>query len=264
MISKELMDEVIALSKENKMIDKKLVQKIVTYVVSKLDYKTKNNFRGVVFTTNKKFLGYTIPKHGIIIFDLESFGMELEEIDEIDENATMLDKNLYLVGIILHEIEHLKEPNVPSKSFESKLIKISNSKLDPEKTKIRGNTYYTNPSEKLAFAKSIRNLLTILNNYPNFKEEYFDSYVFINNLYIENLKLGYEKQWGGGYNTPLFDFLIDIAQLSHLKSLKIKLVKKGEYKKIDRCSLERKFMYGLPIKEEDMEELDKKKILVKQ
>lgn len=264
MISKVLIDEVIALSKENKIIEKDLLKKIIFSLLQGLDPVTKKNFKGVIFLNNQDFVGYTKPIQGVIFFDLGEFENELDDIEQIPENATALDKNLFLIGVILHEIEHLKEPNVPSKSFESKLIKISNSKLDPEKTKIRGNTYYTNPSEKLAFAKSIRNLLTILNNYPNFKEEYFDSYVFINNLYIENLKLGYEKQWGGGYNTPLFDFLIDIAQLSHLKSLKIKLVKKGDYKKIDRYSLERKFMYGLPIKEEDVEELDKKKILVKQ
>ena len=48
-----------------------------------------------------------------------------------------------------------------------------------------------------------------------------------------------------------------------LSEVGFKIVKKGEAVNIKKISLEKKFMYGFPIKEEEMKQLESKKILIK-
>ena len=123
--------------------------------------------------------------------------------------------------------------------------------------------YYTDPSEKIAYAMSYRNLVLYLFNYPNFKNKYLKEYISVFNKYIDNLQYGYRKLDNGKYNIPLVHFLSATKKMSHLKDVGFKLVKKGEAKNISKIGLDDKFMYGFPITEEEMKTLESRKIIIK-
>lgn len=125
------------------------------------------------------------------------------------------------------------------------------------------DTYYSDPSEKIAFANSYKKLLDYLNNYPNFKEEYFEEYKNISNEYIERLFYGYEKKENGNYNIPLLEFIINIDKISSLKEINLRLVKKGEAKNYKNLNIEKRLMFGLPVSNEEVEEFEKNKVLIK-
>ena len=128
---------------------------------------------------------------------------------------------------------------------------------------INSDTYYSDPSEKIAFAMSYKKLLEYLEKYPNFKEQHYEEYKNINNEYVERLFYGYENKENGKYNTPLIDFIINIKRVSSLKEVNFKLVKKGEPKNIDKIDIETRLMYGLPVSIQEAENFEKNKILIK-
>lgn len=260
MISERLFEKIIYVSKRGQLIDKRLIMNLVRDIISKTDFRTRHLFSRVVFTNNILFSACTNQESGMIAFNLKNC---YELADEL-ECASVLEKNLHILALIFHEVEHLKEINkVKKDSFEGKLIKISNKQTDYYKNgEVNYHTYYKNPSEKIAYAMSYKNLLEFLNSYDNFKEIYPEEYAAINNRYVEMLMNGYEFL-NGKYNTPLIDFIVAIKNKSCLKDIKFKLVKSGKQKNIDKISIEKRFMYGFPINEENVNKLNKKKILTR-
>lgn len=258
MISNELLEEVIDISKKDKLIDKIFILKLVKEIISNTDEITQNKFNYFGFCNNKDFLGKTNPNTGVILLSLG----ECYKAVNI-EKIPMLEKNINIINTILHEVEHLKEYSKEQKNgIEGKLIYISNFSNSYADSKTNLDRYYLNPSEKIAHAQSWKELLKIVKQYPNFITEHQTTYYYINNMYIGDLKQGYKKSKSGKYNTPLFDFLISINR-SSLGSEIFKLVPVSENKISNNISLEKKFMYGLKITNEDMKNLNSKKLIMK-
>lgn len=258
MISNEFLEEIIEISKQRKLIDQTFVCKFVEELISNADEITQNIFSYFGFCNNKDFLGKTNPDSGVILLSL----------DECYKNANMLkipmlEKNILILNTILHEFEHLKEYSKEKKNgIEGKLIYISNFANSYADSKTNIYRYYINPSEKIAEAQSWKELLKIVKQYPNFISNYEGTYNFINNMYINRLKQGYEKKENGNYNIPIFDFLRLINRLSLANEI-FKLVPSEEKNNVGKFSLEKRFMYGFKINHEEMKELNKKKLIIK-
>lgn len=257
MISNELLDEIISLSNKDKFINKKIIIKALEEVLNYFGHEKSKKFNGLIFTglsTKGDMRGLFSPETNQIFLDINR---TYKDVLKLAPNK--LGSNLDIIGILFHELEHFKEQfKVKENNFEAKLIKLS----DITDEKLYENLYDCVPIEKLAYANSFEILLNNILNYPNFKENNFETYKYINNQYISLLKLGYiyvesiEK-----YNIPLFEFLQASKKLNKLNEL-IKLKKADETNK-NKLSLENKFKYGLPVNKEDVEELNKRKILTK-
>lgn len=257
MLSDYLFEEIIEISKNGKLIDKDLLKKIVIDLISKSDDLTRTKFNKINFVKESKFWAMAYPPFGEIEFCLNNMYKDLNSY----KNISMLTKNLEIIAITLHEIEHLREiDKIFRNTYQGKLIKLS---LFEQYNLLNKKIYCTDPSEKIAYAMSFKRLLNYLSHYPNFKKEHFKEYIYIYNGYIDRLKYGYEKSDNGKYNIPLVHFLRAINKLSRLTEVGFKLVKKGEAVNLSKMSLEKKFMYGFPIKEEEMKKLESKKILIK-
>lgn len=257
MLSNDLFEEIIGLSKNRKLIDNDLFKRIVLDVISKTDDITRTRFNKIRFVKNNKFCGLANPELGQLRFCMKSCYEDVK----LYKNTTILTKNLHILAIILHEIEHLREiDKITRNTYQGKLINLSDLE---DYDRLDEDIYYTDPSEKIAYAMSYKRLLNYLSTYPNFKKEYFSEYINIYNSYIDRLKYGYVKLDNGRYSIPLVHFLSAVKKLSHLKDIGFKLVKKGEATNISKMSLEKKFMYGFPIKEEEMKKLESRKVLIK-
>ena len=174
-----MLEEIINISNNFRLIDKDTIMKIARYEISKLDENTKKNFKYFLFVKNTCFGGMTNPSKGIILIDLENCYADVNSMKKL----SILEKNLYIVSVVLHEIEHLKEENkIEEENIEGNLIYISDFISNYEKGRIVEDNYDNNPCEKIAFAKSWKKILYIANKYPNFRENYFDAYKYINNM----------------------------------------------------------------------------------
>jgi len=258
MISNELFEEVIEISKKDKLIDKMFVCKLVREILSNTDDITRNKFKYFAFINSKDYLGRTNPDVAYILFSFNEccrFNNSLK--------IPTLEKNINIISTILHEFEHLKEYSKEKKGgFEGNLIYISNFANSLADTKTNLDRYFTNPSEKIAKAQSWKELLKIVKQYPNFKIDHEGTYNYINNMYIESLKQGYEKKQDGTYNIPIIDFMKSINRLSLGREM-FKLIPVEEKKNYSNLSLEQRFMYGFKITNDDMKKLDSKKLIMK-
>lgn len=262
MLSKNLFEKVIEISKKGQYIDKRMIRILVRNIISNTDFKTRRRFKYTYFRNIDNFCGKTEIKDGKICFSIKTCYDEVEQF----ENISMLEKNLHIIAIILHEIEHLQEPTKTRKNgFDGKIIRISDTQENylNKNGDVNFDTYYSDPSEKIAFANSYKKLVDYLDEYPNFKEQYFEEFKNINNEYIERLFYGYEQKENKEYNVPLLDFVINIKRISSLKSLKLKLVKKGESKNLKKFNIEKRLMYGLPVSYKEVENFEKQKIIIK-
>lgn len=262
MISEQLFQHVLDISKRGILLDKQMIRKLVRDILSNVDFMTRKRYKYTYFRHDDNFCGKTNIKECKICFSTETCYEEVEEFNEI----STLEKNLHIIAIILHEIEHLQEPYKARKNgLDGKLIRISDTQQNyfTKDGDVNFDTYYSDPSEKIAFANSYKKLLEYLDKYPKFKEQYLEEYININNEYVERLFYGYEKQDNGEYNTPLIDFIITINKISSLKEIKFKLVNKGESKNIKKIPIETRLMYGLPVSSEEADNFEKNKILIK-
>ena len=166
-----------------------------------------------------------------------------------------------ILAIIIHEISHLQEnTKVRKYNTEGKLIKFSNYQKNyyNEKGDLNRDTYYTNPSEKIAFALSYKKLLEIVEKYPEFTKNYSKVYRNIRKSYLLNLKLGYSQRKMNLYNTPLVDFAGCLNDDKLLKRVKLGLISSRNIRKIHKLSLEERMMYGLPMTKRQVKILEKK------
>lgn len=260
MIRKQLFQRVLDISKNGELLDKQMILKLVRDILSNTDSLTRRKYKYTYFGNFDGFCAKTDIENYKICFSIKTC---YEEVNEY-KNASVLEKNLHIIAIIFHEIEHLQEPvKIRKNEFEGKLISVADSHENyfDKNGNTNFDTYYCDPSEKIAFANSYKKLLEYLSKYPNFKKEYENEYININNEYIERLLYAYEKSDNGKYNIPLIDFILAIKKTSNLRKINFKLVKKGECKNISKIDTEKRFMYGLPVTMENVEELEKKIIL---
>lgn len=262
MISKYLFEKVLELSKKGELLDKSMIRRLVRDVISHTDFITRKKFKYTYFRNIDDFCAQTKIDEGKICVSIKTCYNEVNEFKGI----STLEKNLHIIAIILHEVEHLLEPTKTRKNgFDGKIIRISDTQENyfTKDGDVNFDTYYSDPSEKIAFANSYKKLLEYLDKYPNFKEQYFEEYKNINNEYVERLFYGYDKKENGEYNTALITFMVNINKISSLKELKFKLVKKGESKNFKKFDIETRLMYGLPVTTEEVEKFEKNKILIK-
>ena len=221
MISNNLFEEIIKISERGKLLDRKMIKIIVKEIISSADRYTKRRFKLVNFNCSDKYCAIADIDHGKLTVSIPSCYEEVKSY----RNASTLEKNLHILAIILHEVEHLKE--VYKKRFnriEGKLIKLSDYQTDYYVGEdVNYDTYYTDPSEKIAYASSYKKLLEFLINYPGFNEKYFREFAHINNEYIERLKYGYKETSRNRCNTPLIDFTRELNREDVFKKTKLKL-----------------------------------------
>lgn len=252
MISNELLEEIIDISLKGKYIDKKILQKVFDEVFVSLDDYTKRNFNRFeiteIFSLNNTVAACN-PEEGIILFDIyESYYVENQ-----NKYLSVLSRNLNIIINLLHEMEHLKELyKMTKQNFESKILKSSIDCAHKNYKKL----YEFIPAEKIASANSWENLFYNIKLYPNFKENFYDEYKFVNNEYIKNLKLGYYfSESFETYNKPLFHYLSKIGQKEVLE-----YAEKYYIENQDILVLNDKLKYGLPITKNDMRMINKQKI----
>ena len=252
MISNELLEEIISISLKGRFINKEILQRIFDELFVSLDDYTKQNFNRLELTeifSLDHIIAICNPNEGIIIFDL----YENYYVENKNKNKSMLCRNLNIIVNLLHEIEHLKQPyKIKIQSFESKLLKSSIAYFHKEYKRL----YEYVPAEKIASANSWENLFYNVKLYPNFKENFYDEYKFVNNEYIKNLKLGYYfSESFETYNKPLFHYLSKIGQKEVLE-----YAEKYYIENQDILVLNDKLKYGLPITKNDMRMINKQKI----
>lgn len=283
MISNELLEEIIDVSNKRKFISKGLLLRIAVNIIEQTNFITKSKFQEIRFVDmDWDFAGAVCDKiNGVIKIDYE-------KIINYEKSlcSSYLNANLEIIQIVLHEIEHLDEFfKSKQNNFQSKLINISSSEFisnmyyDKSKTLYRNQEKrinYTNkkfrefneknyeiiPIERIADIDSYKKLLNSLDNFPNFYNMYLKTYAFILKQYLNSLKSGYiydeEKD---KYNVPLLDYLKVINYKDSLENLDIYLKKSNEVS--NKMSIEQRMKYGLSIKNQDIKEINKQKILIR-
>ena len=124
MISENLFKEVIDISNKGMLLDKQMIRRLVRKIISNTDFSTRRRYKYTCFRNCDNFCEKTNINEGKIYFSIKT---SYEEVDEFN-NISILEKNLHIIAIILHEIEHLKEPSKTRKNgFDGKLIRISDT-----------------------------------------------------------------------------------------------------------------------------------------
>ena len=284
MISNELLEEVINISLKEEIIDQDLLMKIIYSVVDNCSDRTRANFNGVEmfkeFKREKLTNADYIEEYKII----RVFYLNIVKNGLLRKNLNVFKTNLYMLQVILHEIEHLKSDTKElTDDFESKLIKNSsatfiweliednlNEFLLKHKTSIIINKYLQKkyelftfktwdvcPDEKLAEAYSNEILIDSINKYYNFKEKYPKEYEYALKTYLNGLLTGYKfLKNKDEYNIPLIQYLDAINNIDVLNKVDESI--KEEIKNADKYSLEERIKYGLPIEKDSIKVLMKK------
>ena len=281
MISNDLIEEVLYLSSKGKILDKKIILKIVSKLLSSLDDNTASKFNGVLFSDKKhidkkSYAGFNKRDGKIILY-----------LDEINRRnfKTILDKNLIILESLMHEFKHLEEEYKLSKQdFESLIIAASNNeviydslfhknglnidKVLPNRIKeLLFIKYYFKiynliPTESIADIEANSNLLKSLDKYPKFSKAHTFEYDSLKERLFDSYFMGY-KYSSDGYNIPLVDYFRIVDNVDTLKIFNFygdsKLNFMNKARKIFK--LEDRFKYGLPIDDEDKKQLSKKIIL---
>lgn len=286
MISNELLEEVISVSKNKKFISKGLLLRIVVNVIENSNDVTKSKFQD--FRCGELGWDFAVAagdkENGIVYLNYDK-ALHLEKNKHV---FSYLKSNLNIIQIILHEIEHLNELyKIEKNNFESKFIIKSVSDLISEKCFEIGKNlfdnrdeaiYYRNmryrmfyekywdiiPTEKIAELDSYEKLIRSLDKYPNFYNNHPKIYEYFVEEYINSLKLGYNsKEEIEKYNIPLIDYLSALKTINcrlYLEDFGVSLKTKTSSGNIP---LEKRMRYGLPVTKQEIEELDINKILLK-
>lgn len=274
MISNELLEKIIHLSNQDKLIDENLIEMVALYIISKTDSITQNNFYGIDFSYKGKYqqLAYFNIDTRVIEMDLQKIYLYVRNF-----TSSKLYSNLSILQILLHEIEHVKENSkILENSLESFLIKSSSlkniynecvlkfnsgldNKSDKEKFLIKINKYYlsiweTIPNERLAEINSCKVLLSSIYNYPQFKTEYFDVFNFFYEYYLKSCCMGYNLK---NMKPPIFIYISKIKNVLNKENIYLETLNYINCIINSNYALEEKFMYGLPVSKQEIKEVKK-------
>ena len=283
MISNELLEEVISVSLKNKYMDEELITKIILDTVSNMDEATKNFLNKIEFCKIDLF-----GASALCNIDTGNLKIDLEQIKQYEDRQkrfSMLDCNLEILQIIIHELKHLQSNYIMSlNNIESKLIEISSYDyiykkcLHEAKKKANGfiqinklakklysDYRYDNfeiiPDERLAEIGSFECLIEAVSKYPNFTISYLEEYRFLLREYKRVLCEGYSyRKKFDNYSSTLIKYLISINRLDLLSYLGINLKICGS-NNLSNMDLTTKMKYGLPISSLEYNSLNK--ILIK-
>jgi len=295
MLNNEIIDEIIFLSNNNKIIDKNFINKIINYVISKTDDITKSKFNKVLFLEIRDTaIAYYIPTWKVIIIDYDKI---LEMASTYQQNGvSYLKTNLCIMQIILHEVEHIKEEFKSKKLNDLESYIIKSAKLDNFKkpatkeviknlgivktinmlttktrreeflekrfdiqTQKQSEAYFYNPCEKIANLDSLKTILTSVSQYPDFIKNNNKLYISLLDIYFDMYTEGYEDN-EFGYNIPIIDFFTIMGDTSYLKGIDTysknkELFLKNSINKYDSLT---RLRLGLPIVRDDLLEVQKK------
>lgn len=274
MISNELLEKVIYISNQEKLINENLIEEVALYIINQADSGTQNNFNGIDFSYRLKGqqLAYFDNETKVIGFDLQKIYLYLSNF-----LSSKLYSNLSILQILLHELEHVKEKSkLLENSLESKLINYSSleniykecalkfhfdleNKNDIKKFLIKVNKYYlsiweTIPNERLAEINSSKNLLYSIYNYPKFKTEYSDAFDFFNEYYQKSCYMGYSLK---NMRSPIFTYISKIKKALKEENKYLEVLNYINYAKKGDYTLEEKLMYGLPVFKQKIKESKK-------
>lgn len=282
MISNELLEEVIAISLKEEYLNSDLLIRIANNIIEQTDNVTKTYFNDVIIVKESKKNKHSNGEcyDGIVYIYYLNIINNAKKIKKLSVFKT----NLFMIQIILHEIEHLKSHFKELKNdFESKLIKCSTDTFILELLEDNINPFFKKnkdfsfvkkyllkkyskfylpiwdicPEEKIAEVDSCKVLLDSVNNYSNFKEKNKEEYNYLEGDYFDALFMGYsyigERQ---ELNVPLLDYLNKIKKIDVFGKLD-PLIEK-ELTNIKNYSLEEKTKYGMPILAEEFKVLRKK------
>lgn len=275
MINNELIEELLKISKQNKIIDKEFIKKIISSIIEKLNYESKSKFNGVVFIN----MDWDCA--------LATFNKYTNEI-EIDYNKAVkhfkdllnddyFKINLEFIHCILHEIQHLDEYykltqndiqakilNVGTGEFIYSYLRYKNKQVYGTKNEI---DYYTKkdyydfylkywvliPSERIADYGAATILKNSLDKYPNLNINKIDTnYLLYNLFYILEDGYIYDKE-KERYNMPLLKYFEALGYKTNLESFGIKIDLLGNV--LNELDVEYKMKLGLPITYEEHEKL---------
>lgn len=286
MISNELLEEVINVSKKKKFISKGLLFRIIINTIENSNDITKERFKEIKYVNfdNRFALASCQRNLGIIEVDYKNIIGSKKEFTDV----SYLTSNLLIIQSVMHEVEHLNEEyKTTKKGFKAQLLRINSQKfLDnmwKDKSKkfiskrkrqkyiddkyLQYSTQYWEifPVEKIAEAESFELLLGSLDKYPNFKKNYKKEYIFILKEYINKLKQGYiYNSQTEKYNVPLRDYLKFINYYVKYEDLNLVLQKSNETKNLrTKFSIEERMKFGLPITNEDIKQVTSKILVLK-
>ena len=260
MISEELLEEIIELSKNNKLIDKSLITRIIIDIICKSDEITQNSFNKIVFSKInwKNVLCTCNLNSGIIKVDYDKCVSGLIKKNKHDNNF-ILKYNLEFIRYILHEIEHLKESYKMTKyNVESVLIYLSSlSLLLSNKGSINKNIYLKLydiiPAERIADVESYKLLLNSIYNFHDFEKQYEEVVNYIYRNYVFEYYKGYKK-----FSHDTSPFIIYLTEISNRGILSIDDLKPlEELCNKENLTIEEKMKYGLPVDLLESKQLNK-------
>jgi hypothetical protein len=109
MISKQLFEYVLDISKKGILLDKKLIRRLVRNIISSTDFMTRKRFKYTYFRHDDNFCGKTNINEGKICFSIETCYEEVNEYAGANwEEITPKENGNYLY----HSFEHSFNPNI--------------------------------------------------------------------------------------------------------------------------------------------------------
>ena len=271
MIDEEIISEVIFYSYNRKIIDEKILRKFVYSEVDKLDAVSKALFKDIYIHDMDCFLASFDITSGIIEINEELLKSDNSDI------GNYLDYNLYIMFLILHEMEHLKENyKLTLNNIESELLKYTDLEsiyknfhfkqascgLVYNKRKLVYEKYLKshkfNPSERMADINAMENIIYSLEEYPNFLYEFYDTYLKFYNYVIDFYCTGYKIK-NGAMSVPLYNYFMEMDQSLALQKFQ-KYLKLSSSENDTLNKILDKMKYGFAINKSELNKVKSLKI----
>lgn len=234
---------------KKKILDIKSIKKIITLLIDTKKIHEHILKINIINENNKKLASYNNYTKNIEI-NLLCVNNMLKNIDNSiiisDEIEKIFYKNLLILQIILHELEHANQEkiilNEDSQDIEQLILKLS-EQID---NNIKIKLYEICPEERLAEIKSFKDILDIINP---IKKQYHELSEIIKLEEHQRLLRGYHYNNGNFIESPLISYFSKTNNITMLNNfnwynkdfnicLSSTILK---YKLLDRLK------YGLPI-----------------
>lgn len=283
MISNELLEEVINVSLKGEIIDQDLLIKIIENIIDECSPETRRQFNGIEIFDEYKKEKRTNADYVSDYKIIRIFYLNIIKNGMLFYNFDVFETNLYMIQVVLHEVEHLKNDTTElNDDFESKLIKICSSKyiwqllednlskflykyknfslvkdhISKKYNSFVEKTWEICPDEKLAEVNSNKILLESINNYHKFKIDNPKVYDFIVKKYFYSLLMGYNEKLIGEYSfPPLLKYLNILDEIDVYKRTDSTIW--NDIMKPDLYIMEDRLKYGLLVDNESIKQLKK-------
>ncbi len=235
-------------SLNNKILNQNDIEKLIEYIVinkSLNDYILNIDFQPIrsnnlaSYSTYTKIITIYTKTIDKMITNLENNFLSTNNFEKI------LYKNLSILQVILHEIEHANQQRIAYKDNTLEALVLRLSYL------VNNEIYEISPEERLAEIKSFNEIYNLIN------------YLDINLYSISNIiKIDKLKRQLRGYhykNNNITSPTVDYFTLGNKKTLLEALHLKDNI--YDKYTLEDRFKYGFPISLEEYGESMKKTII---